>query len=154
MSPAQKRAEPSFSTPWFVAALVMVAIIWGHSLVPGTGSSAESGIVLSLLKGVLTALGLPAGWLTEFMVRKSAHFLSNAILGFLFIQAFDPGRTLHKTNAALALAACLLTASIDETIQLSVPGRTGRAADALLDVCGACAAVVIRTIVLRARARD
>lgn len=132
---------------WGVAALIMVCIIWGNSLVPGTGSGNLSLIVMEAVRGFLGALGLPFEWVTNFVVRKCAHFTEYMILGIIVTHAFDiEGR--HKPLALLSTVVFLvLVSSIDETIQLFVPGRSGMVRDVLIDCSGAATGVVLRYLI-------
>lgn len=129
---------------WGVAALIMVCVIWGNSLVPGTGSGNLSLTVMELIHEMLGSLGLPYEWVTNFVVRKCAHFTEYMILGIIATHVFDiEGR--HKPLALVATAVFLiLVPSIDETIQLFVPGRAGMVRDVLIDCSGATTGVVLR----------
>lgn len=62
------------STPWLLLTLVFVTFIWGNSLVPGQGSGSLSLSVMECAHEVLRSLGLPYAWLTNFIIRKTAHF--------------------------------------------------------------------------------
>lgn len=138
------------SWPWACAVLAMVCLIWGNSLLPGSESGGISLAVLDAVRGALRAWGLPYAWLTNFLVRKAAHFTEYAVLGVLVSQALDPrpGRTRAVLVAALALVA---VPSIDETIQLFVPGRSGQVSDVLLDCCGAAFGCLLRALKARSR---
>ena len=137
----------------------MVLVIWGNSLVPGTGSGSLSLSIMESIRGFLQALGLPYEWVTNFVVRKCAHFTEYMVLGILATHAFDlEGRrtfdiplgfevsVLGMVETALVMGAVflLLIPSIDETIQLFVPGRAGMITDVMIDCCGATTGVVLR----------
>lgn len=115
----------------------MVLIIWGNSLVPGSGSGSLSLSVVEAVRGALDALRLPSDWVTNFLVRKTAHFTEYAVLGVLVAHAFDPEHTAEHMRLAAICLALVLVPSIDETIQLFVAGRSGQVTDVLLDCCGA-----------------
>lgn len=132
---------------WGIAALIMVCIIWGNSLVPGTGSGNLSLSVMEAVRGFLGALGLPNLWVTNFVVRKCAHFTEYLILGIIATHAFDIEGG-HRPIAIFATALFLvLVPSIDETIQLFVPGRSGMVRDVLIDCSGAATGVVLRYLI-------
>lgn len=132
---------------WGVAAIIMVCIIWGNSLVPGTGSGSLSLTVMEIVHGFLGWLGLPYEWVTNFVVRKCAHFTEYMILGIIATHAFDIEGG-HKPVALLATAVFLvLVPSIDETIQLFVPGRAGMVRDVLIDCSGAATGVSLRYLI-------
>ena len=132
----------------------MIALIWGASTVPGMGSSHASLSVVEALRFVLDSLGLASGWVTNLLVRKAAHFTEYAVLGVLVSSALDPGARRTRSRILLIGAVLALVASLDESIQLFVPGRSGMVTDVLLDCCGAAAGVVLRTLVVRRRRRD
>ena len=148
-----QRFRDSVSLGWLVLALAMVALIWGNSLVPGDGSSGISLTVMEAVRDALAALGLPFEWVTNFLVRKTAHFTEYAVLGILVSQAFDPARTLPRGALAATAIMLVLVPSIDETIQLFVPGRSGQVTDVLLDCCGAATGVLLRSLAVRLCAR-
>lgn len=144
---------------WGAALLVWVAFVWGHSLVGGVASSAESGRVVALLRPVFEALGVTDADLMTFVVRKCAHFSEYAVLGAIATRFWtlvaseaEPGlrrRVLLAGGALTALVPCL-----DETIQLFVPGRCGSARDVLIDLCGAVTGALICRLVLGRKSRE
>lgn len=121
---------------WAVVTCLMALLIWGNSLVPGSGSGSLSLTVMEAIRGFLHGVGLPYEWVTNFVVRKCAHFTEYMVLGILATHAFD---VLLPTAVFL-----LLIPSIDETIQLFVPGRAGMITDVMIDCCGAATGVVLR----------
>ena len=125
------------SLPWLVVTAVIVVAIWGNSMVPGVASDAMSHSALDGVRSALEALGIPAAWLTNFLIRKTGHVLEYALLGAVVCKGVDPdGRGGTWRLGAIALTLVLVPA-IDETIQLFVPGRSGMVADVCLDLCGA-----------------
>ena len=119
---------------WAVVTCLMALLIWGNSLVPGSGSGSLS----------LHGVGLPYEWVTNFVVRKCAHFSEYMVLGILATHAFDfEGRRTFDVLLPTAVFL-LLIPSIDETIQLFVPGRAGMITDVMIDCCGAATGVVLR----------
>ena len=149
--PSRLRAaiRRNVSAPWAAAALAMILLIWGNSLVPGEGSSRLSLTVVAIVQGALQGLGLPSAWVTNFLVRKTAHFCEYLILGVLVSQALDAPRTARPAAIAAAAVALVCVPAIDETIQLFVDGRAGRLADVLLDCCGAATGLALRTLIVR-----
>lgn len=136
-----------FSKPWVIASVAMICLIWGNSLVPGTGSGSLSLAVVEAVQGALRSIGLPFAWVTNFLVRKCAHFTEYAILGVLVTHALDIDRS-HSFRAVLACALVLVAVpSMDEFIQLHVAGRCGQLSDVLLDCCGAFTGSLLRYIV-------
>lgn len=139
----------SLSKPWLVVTVLLILLIWGNSMVPGSGSGSLSLSVAEAVRAFLSSLGLPAGWVSNFLVRKTAHFSEYCLLGIAATRALDPGYTgLTRRLGPLALLLVLVP-SIDETIQLFVPGRSGQIADVFLDCCGAAAGVALSYLFAR-----
>jgi VanZ family protein len=74
----------------------------------------------------------PAGFI-QFGLRKGMHVFLYGLLGLTLMVALN-GR--DKKRPWLAVLVLLLVAACDEWHQLSVPGRTGRLLDVLLDFGG------------------
>lgn len=129
---------------WAVAACAMVLLIWGNSLVPGTGSGSLSLAIMEDVRGFLHSLSLPYEWVTNFVVRKCAHFTEYMVLGVLVTHAFDIEGRRTFDRMLPTVVFLLLVPSIDETIQLFVPGRAGMITDVMIDCCGAATGVVLR----------
>ncbi len=123
--------------PWAIAFALMVCVVWGNSLVPGDDSGSLSMAVVDWIRGVLAAIGLPSDWVTNFVVRKTAHFTEYLVLALIGMQAFGPHRRpLRLLPAAATAIALVAVPCIDETIQLSVSGRSGQITDVLIDCSG------------------
>lgn len=123
--------------PWLAVSGVVLLVIWCNSLVGGSGSSGMSSGVLGIIQGALSALGLPFAWLTEFLIRKAAHFTEYAVLGFCVSRALCVGRGAPWLALAVAAGVLVGAPCIDEFIQTFVPGRCGQFPDVILDCCGA-----------------
>ncbi len=140
---------------WILLA-VWICVIWGHSLMPGTQSSLESGYVLELVQkagawlilqdyqpitqllaehpGIINVLSDTS--LLHFYVRKAGHFSEYFVLAIL---AFNAVRTTFAhplASAAIFGGIWYFVPNIDETIQRYVPGRAGMTSDVVLDMCG------------------
>jgi VanZ family protein len=78
-------------------------------------------------------------------IRKLAHFTEYAILAFWASRAFSTSsiKFLQKFWFIFSLALVFLVASIDEYNQSFDVLRTGSIYDALLDVCGGLAMILI-----------
>ena len=122
---------------WLAVLLLYVCFIYGNSLTPASVSSQESGFVLAFSRNVLEGLGLESMWLTEHIVRKTAHFLEYAGLGILLAFNFRPWAGAFAGRLRGALEAALVIPFVDETIQLFVEGRSGQVSDVWLDLAGA-----------------
>ena len=145
------------SFAWLAVAALLICVIWGNSLVPGEGSGSLSRYVTELGQEALRALGLPHAWLTNFVVRKTAHFTEYLLLGVVTMRGWRPhlagdagarrvrwGAAVPAALAAAAVAVTLVAVpTLDETIQLSVAGRSGQVTDVLLDCAGAATGVAL-----------
>lgn len=147
------RMRRSVYLPAFALWVVGALLIWGNSLVPGSGSSALSLGVVDMLRGVLDALGLPSAWVTNLLVRKAAHLTEYALLGMVGLCAFAHGGRQLRAGMARAIAPCVCVAAIDETIQRFVPGRCGQPTDVLIDSIGVVLGVCLCYALTRAMRR-
>ena len=139
----------SLSVPWAVAACAMALFIWGNSLVPGDDSAGLSLAVLAALRHALDACGLPSAWLTNFLVRKAAHFTEYAVLAVLVCNALGARRgSLRRVIVPLALVLVLVPC-VDEGIQLFVEGRSGQLSDVMLDCCGGASGALLRCLLTK-----
>lgn len=147
---------------WGAALLAWVAFVWGHSLVGGVASSAESGRVVALLRPAFEALGVTDVDIMTFVVRKCAHFSEYAVLGgiartFWTRTAAELAPAAPALHRHVLLAGFLLTVLVpclDEAIQLFVPGRCGSSRDVAIDLAGAATGALITWAVHRARYRE
>lgn len=81
----------------------------------------------------------------HFLLRKCAHFTEYFILGALVLLSQCHAGIRRKIFTGLVI--CMLVASVDETIQLFVSGRSGQISDVLLDTAGAAVgSLVVRRI--------
>lgn len=139
---------------WVALFALMLCFIWGNSLVPGDDSGSLSLAVVEWVKGALGALGLPNGWVTNFVVRKTAHFTEYMVLGLVGMQAFGPHRAPRRwAPAALTALALVAAPCIDETIQRFVSGRSSQVTDVLIDCSGALTGVLLTLFASWLRAR-
>ena len=126
---------------WTIFLILWTLFIWGHSLVPGVGSSAESGRFVDLLYGAFVRLGITDRSLMTFLVRKAAHFSEYAVLGFSAHGLFRSLPAQGRARWCVCLFA--LVPVIDESIQLFTPDRSGQVTDVLLDLCGMLFGVIV-----------
>ena len=115
---------------WALTALWLL-FIWGHSLLPASASREESGHWLALLQTWLP-------WLTDYLIRKAAHFTEYAVLGALLFGAADTRRGLWFPPCFGVLAALA-----DETVQLFAAGRSGQISDVWLELAGFLAGWIV-----------
>lgn len=142
-------------TPWYlilfrvlftVALAATVYFIFSNSLEIARESSARSQQVMKLLNSLLGRVGL--GPLSEHFVRKMAHFCEFSLLGFWFMLCLRVYTRHFVRHVSWPLFFGLLTAVIDETIQLYVPGRSSSVKDVLLDFSGVLTGLFIALLIL------
>lgn len=121
---------------------LLIAFIFINSALDADISSKESTGVLEFINNILSSLRIQL-ILSENFVRKCAHFAEYFALGTLLY--FTVLSFTDKLNKKFYIPLCigLITASVDETIQLFSPGRSGQFSDVLLDFFGVCTAVFI-----------
>ena len=131
----------------YAGVAVCTIFIWRNSLVPATQSAAQSLSVMERLTALLEWLGLPVT-VGHTLLRKMAHMSEFALLGVLWETALVTGtkgrKSWHCVQSACTL--CLLTAMVDETIQVFVPGRGSQVTDVWIDFAGACLGVAIAAV--------
>lgn len=113
--------------------MLITALIFLNSLMPGNVSSNQSGFVVKYLYPPFKSIMSINTFTT--LIRKMAHFTEYFILGISLNYLYKNTGTTIKL-AGLVLLHGFLTASVDETIQLFVPGRAGAFTDVLIDTSG------------------
>lgn len=125
-----------------------IAFIWYHSCLDGNESSAESQGMLNIIKLIFSSIGLPDN-ISEYAVRKMAHFLEFSGLGFLltcdiYLWLDNPIR-----NIPIALFIGLFVGCVDETIQIFSLGRSSKITDVWVDFSGIIMAILVTCILIR-----
>lgn len=124
---------------WGVLLAANLAFIWGNSALPGNVSGNISGGLLSALIRVFPFLGS----MKELVLRKLGHFSEFACLGLVLSwgAVLLGQRSFHRFT--LPLLAGVLTACVDETIQIFTPGRGSSLLDVWIDVFGVCVGILL-----------
>lgn len=137
---------------WLSLVLICLnmAFIWGNSLMPAEESSAFSQQVMDIcIQPILEFLGetalpeaAPEGG-EMHLLRKMAHFGEFMLLGANLSWLFHilEQKPLHRFTMPLLLG--MLTALLDETIQLSSPGRSGQITDVWIDTAGLALGIIL-----------
>ena len=94
--------------------ILWVAFIFSNSMDNADASTLKSGAVLALLRRIFGSEGAA---LTEFIVRKTAHFTEFAIEGVLLFLVVKGYTTRPLRFLGWPLLTGLMTALTDETIQ-------------------------------------
>lgn len=126
---------------------LLLAFIWGNSLMPGPTSGQISGWFGRLLGQILPVFG-PDSPSSSYLLRKNAHFCEFAALGLLLTWLFAMLQSKKRFIALWAILCGAAAASIDETIQRFVPARHGCIQDVALDSCGVLTGVLLLLLVL------
>lgn len=119
-----------------VVTVLYVLFIFHNSATVAVESSRQSGRVLTLAKECLAGLGIDSGWLTEHLIRKTAHFLEYSLYGVLLWNCLGAHKLRGKLRLVTHLWLTMLVPFVDETIQLFTEGRSGQISDVWLDMSG------------------
>lgn len=129
-----------------VLVLLTTLFIWTNSLLPGSISSSQSGFITNLIYPIFKNI-MSIDKLTV-IIRKLAHFTEYAILG-ITLAYFYLSRSKQNKYLLLALLQGVITAVIDESIQLLVPNRTGLITDVLIDTSGVVFGILVFYLIFR-----
>ena len=129
---------------WVLGILIALtlAFIWGNSMQSRAVSGGMSGSLKTWLEQLLHTE------ISEFLLRKAAHFLEFAVLGILLTGTFHGARNF---TLAKPMLFAVLTAMTDETIQSFTPGRNCALSDVWLDAAGALTGAVLLWLIFKLR---
>ncbi len=134
-----RRVPPRRIVLWIMTVL-MLAFIFGQSLLPQDVSAEESGWILNnILNPALNALGL--GPLSHHTTRKLAHVAEFTALSALLVFCF-------RGSFAKAFSGGFVTAFLDESLQL-LTARGAQLQDVWIDLIGVLSGVLIGLLVRR-----
>jgi VanZ family protein len=128
---------------WGIAAFCWCIVIFYQSSKNAQISDMNSLYIVDVINHFLISV-FGAGNITisNFFVRKSAHFIEYMILGILFFNSFFNGINL-KTVAFTAFLWGLGYSITDEIHQIFVPGRTAKIMDVLIDSTGVVSGLLL-----------
>lgn len=129
-----------------VLAVLVLAFIWGHSIVPMYASEQESSIITEYIVAPVWRALTGSGDVSDEVVRKIAHVVEYAVLGFIATLC------LSGKKALTVFSYCGCAALVDETIQL-VSGRGDMVLDIWIDMAGVLPGVLLGSIIRRIRKR-
>ena len=121
---------------WTAVVILYVGFIFHNSFTPAIESSKQSGGVLEMVLKTTSLLKIKSGWITEHLIRKTAHFAEYLLFGILLgiaIRQYSLELKLRKVCQCWIGTMVPLT---DETIQLFSEGRSGQVSDVWLDMSG------------------
>ena len=128
-----------------ILSLLTVMFIWGNSLRTGEESGAMSGGILQWINAFLHLDEAGAEKL-HFAIRKMAHFTEYACLGTLLCWFFGMTGEKGAHLMCMPLLFGLLTACVDETIQVFTPDRGPSLIDVWIDTAGVAAGITFLLI--------
>ena len=120
---------------WILVIGWMVLIFLFSSQV-GEVSSGNNKFVVSVFNLLGLDLNSIFGTLSDFIVRKAAHFTEYFILYFLLYRAINTKKNLDIKVFIKVILIVFLYACSDEFHQAFVPGRGPAFRDVLIDTCG------------------
>ena len=89
---------------WTIIVILYVGFIFHNSFTPAVESSKQSGGVLEMVLQTASYLGIESGWVTEHLIRKTAHFAEYSLFG---IQLFSEGRSGQISDVWLDISGVL-----------------------------------------------
>jgi VanZ family protein len=128
--------------------LLYILFIFSNSIYSGESSGYQSKVVMQIINDFLYKTGININ-LTEFFIRKLAHFTEYFILGNLLTVTIKAYVSRIRECVFLELFLLLLVPVIDEFIQTFSLGRSGNAGDIILDFCGALCGMLIIYFTMR-----
>ena len=114
--------------------ILWLCLIFGHSFMPASVSSSESGFVTDIILKIIPSLENAEN--VGHLVRKAAHFTEFFILAALLSLRLRGLFNSFIKRFAVVAASGLFAAFIDETIQIFVEGRGSSVADMWVDFAG------------------
>lgn len=125
----------------WILVLIWMLVIFLFSSDPAVVSDEKSGFVIKIISNLGIDLNSTFGKLSNFIVRKIAHFTEYFILYvFLFNALRNHNIAGNKISTGKALSFAIIVtflyACSDEYHQIFVPGREGRFRDVMIDTSG------------------
>lgn len=130
--------------------ILLLAFIWGNSLLPAKISAAISGWIWELLGDFAGGDTMLDGAVGDGPLRKAAHFIEFVGLGMVLLWMM----ILTGQHRVFALAGGFAVACIDETIQIFVPGRGPAIGDVLLDSSGVLTGLLLFLLIRHLRRNE
>lgn len=120
--------------PFIIAAVSATLFIFSNSCKNAELSGNASGFWVEKILYLLSYFKIyPDAFSATVFVRKTAHILEFALQGFLITGCFS---TPYKKRAFYVLILGVITACVDESLQLFFSGRAAMLKDVLIDFSG------------------
>lgn len=121
---------------WLLLTAVFILFIFANSSLPMSDSGRLSATAAAIVMKMGDMVNITFSGDLEHQIRKLAHFIEFAILGWLLCKTYGEFGVARHTGNGYILFIGLLVAVIDEYIQLFSYGRTSQITDVLLDFSG------------------
>ena len=123
-----------------------MVLIFLFSSQPGEVSSGNNKFVIYLFNFLGLDLNSIFGTMSDFIVRKAAHFTEYFILYILLYRALKAGKDASIKVFIGCILIVFLYACSDEFHQAFVPGRGPAFRDVMVDTCGGLLAFLVMYI--------
>ena len=131
-------------TKWFYILIVWTLLIWTQSLLSGNISSGQSSFITMITNDILSFIGVSIDYdLLHTLIRKIAHFAEYAVLTICWLVFLKDNINNNYKKILFILFFVLITAIIDESIQLLHIDRTTSFYDVLIDFCGGLLIILV-----------
>ncbi len=127
--------------------IINICFIWGNTLVPGSKSGNISLEIMNSFNTFLSNIGVNFQ-VTNFMVRKAAHFTEHMVLGFFLLFMLRSYTKNIFSNILNILFIGLFVPVVDEFTQLFIEGRGGEIRDVVIDFSGILTGIIIAFIIV------
>ncbi len=154
MKNTAKRIAEVFKKPGFAFfwPIFLMAIIFTLSACSAEKSDQQSGFLVNIVTSMFP--GVTDIDLTTTIIRKTAHFLEYALLGFLLARAYDKNVKFAKQSPKMIIMAVVTAAlysTSDEIHQIFVPGRSCEFRDICIDTIGATLGAYVYYLISKKR---
>ena len=137
--------------PFIIATVLATLFIFTNSLQNAEISGQSSGVLVNIISDFLNFIGLSADTDSiTYFVRKAAHIMEYALQGLLLAGCFS---MTFKRRIIYVLFFGLLTACVDEYLQLFALGRASMIQDVFIDFVGTIIGTFIFGITCRSKAK-
>ena len=127
---------------FLILTIMMTLTIWFNSILPASVSSEQSGFIVGIAQSIFSFFRIEMNPDDlSLMIRKFAHFGQFFLLGIFWFQYLYSVLKNEKMVHWYALLFCILTAIIDESIQLFSDGRAFQVTDIFIDIFGSSMAI-------------
>ncbi|MFA6801176.1 MAG: VanZ family protein [Acholeplasmataceae bacterium] len=129
---------------WLIIIFILTIFIWSQSFLSGELSSQESGFITMQLVKILNFVQIDVNIdQLHIVIRKLAHFTEYFILSMFWLIYLIKSKIINIKNIIYILLIILMTAIIDEAIQLLHDDRSSSLIDVVIDFGGAITGIVV-----------